>query len=138
MLDKACLIRQNKLTVFLAVMNFKKRRHDKLAVSTLCNMLMDALRISFIFNRKSVFPATISHFTFRLSDVIVTTSFACQGIYDVTCVACEVITDFKRLTLPLERDMSTFLQIIAAFARSSTRYFSSFLQGRTPPLFGLV
>ena len=73
-LNEESLIGQNGLTITVAIMNFKKRRHDKYAFTACGKMLMNALGESFVLNGIPVFSAALSDLSFRFANVVFTTS----------------------------------------------------------------
>ena len=121
-LDEQSFIRQYCLTISRIVMNFKKRRENKISISTCRNVLMHALSKLFIFNRNSIFSAALSYFTLRLTDIVIPASTTSYCIDNIPSVASKVMTDFKGRSSSLESNGTALLQIVTALARSTACY----------------
>ena len=85
-------------------LNFKKGCHFEIAFATLMKMFMNTLREVLSVDCTTVISTPVSYCPFSLTDVVMPTGSACQGIYEVTCVASEMMTDFKRLICSFESD----------------------------------
>ena len=83
---------------------FKKGCHTKYAIATLRKMLMNTLSESLGSYCSAIIPASFTERTLGLSYIICPAWTACQGIYQIARVACEMETNLKWLTGSLEDD----------------------------------
>ena len=122
--DKQRLIRKNHLTVSVAVMKFKKRCHDKLSITALWYMFVDTLSRFFSLNGQSIFSTSVPHLSFRFANVVFTTSWAGEGVNNVSRITSKVVTNFKWFICTFECEMCALLNVVTAFARAPARFVS--------------